>query len=220
MGVGGTYAGPGTISIDSHNIYKLTEDVLDIIQERKNTKIAATDMVRLTLHSNVEKVEGLISSKEKQPDRMKSHWTEHQLGDLNNEIETLNVRKDNLYTIINPTNKSAKKKIGQMIHRTMRKLITENRLGLRRKSSGRSLGMDEIEKNFIRKCIESKSMAHGRRQDLIMYTNRRVKKKDFLQLVNYNRLTRGLRPLKSSRTVYNKARPCNKLRGQYNLKST
>ena len=74
------------LSIDSHNISKLTEEVLDIIQERKNTKIAATDMVRLRLHSKLEKVKGLISSKEKQLDRMKSHWTEHQLDDLNNEI--------------------------------------------------------------------------------------------------------------------------------------
>ena len=198
------------LSIDSHNISKLTEEVLDIIQERKNTKIAATDMVRLRLHSKLEKVKGLISSKQKQLDRMKSHWTEHQLDDLNNEIETLNVRKDDLHTIINPTSKSAKKKIGQMIHRTVRRLITENRLGLRRKSSGRPLGMDETDDNFILECIESKSTAHGRRQDLVMYTNRRVKKRDFLQLVNYNRLTRGLKPLKSSTTVYNRARPCNK----------
>ena len=167
-------------------------------------------MVRLRLHSKLEKIEGLISSKEKQLDRMKSHWTEHQLGDLHNEIETLNVRKDDLHTIINPTSKSAKKKIVQMIHRTMRRLITENRLGLRRKSSGRPLGMDEIDENFILECIESKSTANGRRQDLVMYANRSVKKRDFLQLVNYNQLTRGLRPLKSSTTVYNRARPCNK----------
>ena len=113
---------------------------------------------------------------------MKSHWTEHQLDDLNNEIETLNARKDDLHTIINPTSKSAKKKIGQMIHRTVRRLITENRLGLRRKSSGRPLGMDETDENFILKCIESKSTAHGRRQDLVMYTNRRVKKGIFYNL--------------------------------------
>ena len=113
---------------------------------------------------------------------MKSHWTEHHLGDLHNEIETLNVRKDDLHTIINPTSKSAKKKIGQMIHRTMRRLITENRLGLRRKTSGRPLGMDEIEENFILECIESKTTAHGRRQDVAMYANRRVKKGIFYNL--------------------------------------
>ena len=110
------------LSIDSHNISKLTEEVLNIIHERKNTKIAAIDMVRLRFHSKLEKVEGLINSKGKQLDRMKSHCTEHQLGDLNNENETLNVRKDYLHAIINPTSKSAKKKIDQMIHHTMRGL--------------------------------------------------------------------------------------------------
>ena len=42
--------------------------------------------------------------------------------------------------------------------------------------------MDETDENFILECIESKSTAHGRRQDLVMYTNRRVKKGIFYNL--------------------------------------
>ena len=43
-----------------------------------------------------------------------------------------------------------------------------------------------------------------------MYTNHRVKKKDFVKLVNYHRHKRNLYPIKSSTNVHNHSRPCNK----------
>ena len=43
-----------------------------------------------------------------------------------------------------------------------------------------------------------------------MYLNHRVKKTDFLKLVNFNRLQRNLKPIKSSTTVFNRARPANR----------
>ena len=59
-------------------------------------------------------------------------------------------------------------------------------------------------------CIESKTAAHGRRQDQVMCIGRRVKKRDFLQLVNYYRLQRNKKPIKSATTVCNRGRPQNK----------
>ena len=100
-----------------------------------------------------------------------------------------------------------------MIRRTQL-YINENRVGLRRKGSGRPITVDELDEQFLLNCIESKTTAHGRRHDQVMYTGHRVKKKDFLKLVNFNRLQRGLKTIKSATTVYNRGRPQNKRSSQ------
>ena len=69
--------------------------------------------------------------------------------------------------------------------------------------------MDENDEIFLAKAIENKATAHGRRKDSVLYLNHRVKKKDFLKLVNYNREKRSLALLKSVTAVYNCSRPKN-----------
>lgn len=96
-----------------------------------------------------------------------------------------------------------------MIRRQYKKDITKQRIGLRKKSTGRPQSLDEQDEKFVLECIENKATAHGRRHDPVLYLNHRVKKKDFLKLVNYNRLRRGLKRLKSATSVYNRARPRN-----------
>ena len=44
---------------------------------------------------------------------------------------------------------------------------------------------------------------------IVMYTNRRVKARDCLNIVNYNLEKRGKKPVKSYNTVYNRSRPKN-----------
>ena len=44
--------------------------------------------------------------------------------------------------------------------------------------------------------------------------NHRVKKRDFVKLANFSRIKRGLKPTKSSTTVFNSARPQNKRSSQ------
>ena len=80
-----------------------------------------------------------------------------------------------------------------MIRRTQLNLINENRIGLNRNGSCRPITIDEIDEQFLLNCIESKNIAHGRRHNQIMSPCHRVKKKDFLKLVIYNRLQRGLK---------------------------
>ena len=72
--------------------------------------------------------------------------------------------------------KVSKTQLGQMIRRTQTKLIRNVRLGMRKKGSGRSLAMDDLDEQIVLNCIETKTTAHGRRQDQVMYTGRRVKK--------------------------------------------
>ena len=53
------------------------------------------------------------------------------------------------------------------------------------------------------------STAHGRRPDVVMYTNHRVKKKDFLTIANYYLYKRGKKLIRSATTVLNRGRPRN-----------
>ena len=69
--------------------------------------------------------------------------------------------------------------------------------------------MDENDEIFLAKAIENKATAHDRRKDSLLYLNHRVKKKDILKLVNYNRGKRSLALLKSVTAVYNRSRPKN-----------
>jgi len=58
--------------------------------------------------------------------------------------------------------------------------------------------MDQEDKEFVLRCIEAKATTHGRQSEQVRYSNHRVKKKDFVKLVNYHRHKRNLCPIKSS----------------------
>ncbi|CAB3978158.1 RNA-directed DNA polymerase from transposon X-element [Paramuricea clavata] len=89
-------------------------------------------------------------------------------------------------------------------------MIVDKIVGMRKASSGRPQQIDEEDAQFILQCIEEKATAHGRRHDSVLYTGHRAKKKDFLKLANYSRISRGLKPIKSATTVFNRGRPRNK----------
>ena len=197
------------LGIDSDNICKLTNSVVSIIQERINAKLAAEDMVSLRLKKQLAKLHEEIDSKEKQYILKQSRWSEVQLDELHESIDDLKARIESLKSLMRNETKIDKKKLNQMVRRTQGKLIQENRLGLRKASTGRPLSLDDEDEQFILSCIESKSTAHGRRHDSVMYLHHRVKKSDFLKLANYNRISRGLKPIKSATTVYNRGRPKN-----------
>ena len=136
-------------------------------------------------------------------------WNKTQLDELLKEhIEDLQDKKETFLKLLNSENEKGLK---EMMARKYKKEIVEKRVGIRKSSSGRPQQLDQEDEEFILNCIESKSRAHGRRSDAVMYTNHRVKKKDFLKLANYSRLSRGLKPIKSATTVYNRARPGQKV---------
>lgn len=79
----------------------------------------------------------------------------------------------------------------------------------RKQSCGAPSLLDSDDEESIAKAFEDKSTAHGRRHDMVPYTNHRVKKKDLLSLANYFRLKQGKKLIKSATTVLNRARPRN-----------
>ena len=136
-------------------------------------------------------------------------WTSKQLDNLEDEIRLLKDRKDSLAELKQQETVSSQRKMQQRIYRVQKSLIEENRLGKRKRGGGWGLSMDEVDERFLVECIDGKSTAHGRRHDSVMYLNHRVKKNNFLKIVNYSRHRRGLKPIKSAITVYNRARPKN-----------
>ncbi|CAG2257868.1 unnamed protein product [Mytilus edulis] len=99
------------------------------------------------------------------------------------------------------------KKYGYCVKRLTEKLIKENRIKARRLGAGARPMLDSDDEEFIANAIESKSSAHGRRQDTVLYLNHRVKLEDLLSIANYNLIRRGKKLLKSAKTVHLRARP-------------
>ena len=97
--------------------------------------------------------------------------------------------QDKKETFLKLLNAENEKGLKEMMARKYKKEIVEKRVGIRKSSSGRPQQLDQEDEEFILNCTESKSRAHGRRRDAVMYTNHRVKKKDFLKLANYSRLS-------------------------------
>ena len=92
---------------------------------------------------------------------------------------------------------------------THKQLIEENRLTKRTKSSGRPAITDEEIEDFVVKCISEKCVTHDRRQDTVMYLNRRVKVKDLLGLANAKLKPRGQR-IRSAISIWNLSKPRNR----------
>ena len=73
--------------------------------------------------------------------------------------------------------KKERQKLQQMQRRRVLRLFEDNRI---RRSAITNQGnrplLDSEDEEFVAKCFEDKATYHGQRQDLVMYTNRRVKR--------------------------------------------
>ena len=191
----------------SDNVLHNIEEVNTIIKERLNAKIAAEDMVKLRLDSQVKYTQEKINSLEQKYSLKSDRWTKIQLEELQDNISFLTERVDVLKSLTSKETKNSQQKVNAMIKRTQSRLINENRLGKQKLGAARNLSLDEEDETFILRCIENKATAHGRRHDVVMYLHHRIKKADLLELANFNRISRDLPTIRSSVTVYNRSRP-------------
>ena len=99
----------------------------------------------------------------------------------------------------------------QRVERKAQELFQER--GVKRRAlsnQGRPCLLDSEDEEFLANAIEDKVTYHSRRKDTVMYTNRRVKSRDCLNIVNYNLKRRGRKLVKSYTTVHKRSRPKNK----------
>lgn len=115
-----------------------------------------------------------------------------------------------LRELAHPTTATSKQKVRQAVKRQASALQETHRLKRRRLGAGPERKLDSDDEEFLAKSIEEKATYHGRRHDTVMYTNRRVKSADLLNIANFRLLQKGKRLIKSATTSWNRTKPRNK----------
>ena len=123
----------------------------------------------------------------------------------------LKERLADLDNLLSPKTSYQKQRLNQMRKRKASQIVEEKHYKRRKLTNqGAPRKISDEEEEFLAKCIEDKAMYHGRRHDLVMYTNRHVKSRDLLNIANYRLLKSGKRMIKSATTVYNRCKPKNR----------
>ena len=137
------------LGMDSDNVLQNTEEVNTIIKERLNAKIAAEDMVKLRLDSQVKHTQEKIKCLEQKYSLKSDRWTKIQLEELQDNISFLTERVDDLKSLTSQETKSSQQKVNAMVKRTKSRLINENRSGKRKLGAGQNLSLNEEDETFI-----------------------------------------------------------------------
>ena len=130
--------------------------------------------------------------------------------DLDTEKDMLKERTARITNLQTKQESSCKKQFQQCKQKLTTQLSEENRIKRRKIFSGAPQLLDSDDKEYIKRAIDDKSTAHGRLHDSVLYTNKRVKKKDFLSIANCHLYRKGKKLIKSATTVLNRGRPRNK----------
>lgn len=117
---------------------------------------------------------------------------------------------EELKELAKATTPSAKQKVRQAVKRQAKAFQEIHRLKRRRLGAGPAKKLDSEDEEFLAKSIEEKATYHGRRHDTVMYTNRRVKSGDLLNIANFRLLQKGKKLIKSATTAWNRSKPRNK----------
>lgn len=199
-----------SLGIKADRAVTFLSKTVNAAKEWKNAMLAAEDMIELRLKEKKESVETKIQQIDKKISKLGEFLPECRRDDLETEKELLSEQAENIACLQDKKDSSSKKLFNQRKRRLAVQLIDENRVKRRKASSGAPRLLDSEDEEFVRRGIEDKSTAHGRRHDSTLYSNHRVKKKDFLTIARYNLLRRGKKLIKSATTVLNRGRPKNK----------
>ncbi len=186
------------LGIDSQDVVSATKKVLDTATKWADTKLTSEDIVKKKLHSKVEKLTNEIGEIDKLLAKKRDVWSEGRIQDLAEKHLSVGERLDSVKEVLKTENSA---KLKQMVMRQAKQLFENNQVKRWKMSNqGRPLLIDSGDEDFISNAMEDKSSYHGRRSDLVLYTNKRVKK-----IVNFHRNRKGKKPIKSSTTAYNHA---------------
>ena len=185
--------------------------VAEVTEEWKNANLAASDMVKLSLNHKKRKFSESVVAETETIALKKGKLSESVIKEMEDHVNQMKEKISDIEGMLSEqSTKKQRPKLQQMQRRRALRLFEDNRIRRRAitNQGNRSL-LDSEDEEFVAKCIEDKATYHGRRQDLVMYTNRRVKKADLLNIANYKLMSRNKKLIKSCTTVYNRARPKN-----------
>ena len=187
---------------------KSLEQVEVISIEVENVQIAGQDILKLRLTKQIESLE----RKQESLDKVINNLNEREgvdlaLQDLERKkeltMEQLNYKK----AYLEKHEPEMKRRFENFAKRIALDLIKENKIKNHKQGAGTKRKIDGDIELAIAKAIKEKSVVHGRRHDLVLYCNRRVKACDLLGVANYYLKEKGKSEIKSHVTVFNRARP-------------
>ena len=180
------------------------------MDEVSDAKKAAHEMVEGELKGKRIQLEMQLAESIALADLKQKSWPEHVVQDLDSKNLHLKERLHDIDQLLHPTDAYTKQRLSQMRKRRATQLIEENRIKPRKVGlQGAPRKLSDEDEEFLGKCIEDKATYHGRRHDLVMYTNYRVKSRDLVNIANYRLLKAGKRLINSATTLYNRCKPKN-----------
>lgn len=198
------------LGIKADRAVQFLQNSCQAADECENALIAAEDILELRLQKKKEVIEEKIHQIDEKVTKLGDLLPKFRRDDLETEKDMLKERAARVTNLQAKQESSSKKRFQQCKRKLATQLIEENRIKRRKTCSGAPRLMDSDDEEYIKRAIEEKSTAHGRRHDAVLYTNKRVKKKDFLSIANYHLYRKGKKLIKRATTVLNRGRPRNK----------
>lgn len=187
---------------------KNLERVLAVSEEVQNALSAGKDMTVLALKERITKRENEMAELNSSIEKLRDIRTDSRhIKTMEEKVTVCGENLKSLQDTLECKDKYSEQKFNAAARRRAQNLINENRLRNRKAGAGAKRKLDDIDEELIAKAIEQKSTVHGRRHDMVLYYNKRVKRDDLLNIANYNLLERGKQMIKSATTVYNRAKP-------------
>lgn len=168
-----------------------------VIDECKNAKMAAKDIILLRLNENLQHLSEERAELEKtMANALLSETNRKKVEAKLSAIEERYKQKVQLQSSEeSPAFKA-------MVSRVAQNLIEENRLKARRAGAGRPNILDVETMDMVVRTLESECDADRRRRDAVMYCDRsRIKESDLLDIANHYLEEQGKKTIKSSRTA-------------------
>ena len=113
------------LGMDSDKITNITCEVMKIMKERIQAKVAAEDMVKLRLKSKLEKLTETVEHNGKKIEENKDRLNDHQLADLIESNNDIKQRINNMENLIEHKTSYEQKTFQAMVSRTQQRLIKE-----------------------------------------------------------------------------------------------
>lgn len=198
------------------------KQVRNVIVKIEETETAAHETVLLRLRQRQQNLKVKVDECTSVIEQKVGKWHDYRISDVYEKLDVLKEQLEENDTQINclekpdEADKYTKQKVRQRIKRTANQLEYCNRIKKRKLGAGAKTLLDSSEE-FIAKAIEDKATYHGRRHNPVMFTNRRVKKRDLMSIANYRLLRKGKKMIKSATTAWNRSRPKNKRSHQAKL---
>ena len=185
--------------------------VQDVVKAWDDANITASDMVVEQLNEKKRKLTTEIDADMQRISAKRGKWGSVPIMDMEEELKQKQDRLTSIEGMISPPaggrSTEHHRKFYQMKKREASKIFEETRVKKRAKTTQDNKTLiDSEDEEFIAKSIEDKA-TYGRRHGLVMYTNRRVKKRDLLNIANYRLASKNKKLIKSATTVYNRCKP-------------